>query len=63
MNFKVGDLVAYDNAIGRLWGIIIEFGEALARPSSPINAKVRWSNGWTDWYNTARLIIIEKAQR
>lgn len=63
--FNIGDLVAYEHHTGpnRVWGIIIEFGEALARPSSPVNAKVRWSNGWTDWYNTASLIMIEKAKR
>ena len=59
MKFKIGDLVAYDNAIGRLWGIIIEFDEWT--PNSK-TAQVYWTMGWTAWYNTDYLIMKAKAK-
>jgi|19_taG_2_1085344.scaffolds.fasta_scaffold282956_2 hypothetical protein len=60
--FNIGDLVAYDQRVksAQVWGIIIEFDEWT--PNSK-TAKVRWSNGWTDWYNITHLIMIEKAKR
>ena len=59
--FNIGDLVAYDQRVksAQVWGIIIEFDESCC----PWTAKVRWSNGWTDWYNITHLIMIEKAKR
>ena len=59
MNFKVGDLVAYDNAIGRLWGIIIMFDEWTPNSKS---AKVYWTMNYASWSNTDYLIMKAKAK-
>ena len=64
--FNIGDLVAYEHDAGhdRVWGIIIKFDNLSGLPRRrSVGVKVRWSYGWTDWYNTDYLIMIEKAKQ
>jgi hypothetical protein len=68
--FNIGDLVAYDDNFpdgeraARGWGIIIKFDNLSGFPRRrSVGVKVRWSKGWTDWYNTDYLIMIEKAKQ